>query len=61
MEITMATSVKEIENALEAIVNVIYLIEVDVDNPENVLNYAKMTDQPITTLMRLLDEIRAAA
>jgi hypothetical protein len=57
----MATSVKEIENALEAIVNVIYLIEVDVGNPEHVLNYVKMTDRPITTLVRLPDEIRAAA
>ena len=57
----MATSVKEIENAVEAIVNVLYLIEVDVDNRENVLNYVKMTDRPVTTLMRLVDEIRAAA
>ena len=57
----MATSVKEIENALEAIVNVLYLIEVDVGNPENVLRYIKMTDRPITTLTRLLDEIRATA
>ena len=57
----MATSVREIENAVEAIVNVLYLIEVDVGNPENVLNYVKMTDRPVTTLMRLVDEIRAVA
>ena len=57
----MATSVKEIENAVEAIVNVLFLIEVDVGNPENVLNYVKMTDRPVITLMRLVDEIRAAA
>jgi hypothetical protein len=57
----VATSLKEIENAVEAIVNVLYLIEVDVNNPENVLEYVKMTDQPMTTLMRLVDEIRAVS
>jgi len=57
----MATSVKEIENAVEALVNILYLIETDVGNPENVLKYVKMTDQPMTSLMRLLDEIRAVA
>ena len=57
----MATSVKEIENAVETLVNVVYLIEIDVGNPENVLSYVKMTDRPITSLMRLLDEIRAVA
>jgi hypothetical protein len=57
----MATSVKEIENAVETLVNVLYLIEVDVGSPENVLKYVKMTDRPITSLMRLLDEIRADA
>ena len=57
----MATSVKEIENAVEAIMNVLYLIEVDVHNPEHLLEYVKMTDRPVTTLMRLVDEIRAVA
>ena len=57
----MATNLKDIENAVESIVNVLYLIEVDVHNPENVLEYVKMTDRPVTTLMRLVDEIRAAA
>jgi len=56
----MAISVVEIEDALEAIVNVLYLIEVDVDNPKHILEYLKMTDRPVTSLMRLLDEIRSA-
>jgi hypothetical protein len=57
----MATSVEEIENAVETLVNVLYLIEIDIDCPENVLKYVKLTDRPITSLMRLLDEIRAVA
>jgi hypothetical protein len=59
--IKMATSIKEIENAVEALVNVLYLIETDVSSSEQVVNYVKMTDRPITSLMRLLDEIRAVA
>jgi|HubBroStandDraft_5_1064220.scaffolds.fasta_scaffold371064_1 hypothetical protein len=57
----MATSVKEIENAVETLVNVLYLIEIDAGSPENVLNYVRMTDRPITSLMRLVDEMRAVA
>jgi hypothetical protein len=57
----MATSVKEIENAVEALVNILYLIETDESSPEQVVNYVKMTDRPMTSLMRLLDEMRAVA
>ena len=57
----MATNVNDLEDAVEVIVNVLYLIEVDIASPENVLRYVKMTDRPITTLMRLVEEVRAAA
>ena len=45
----MATGVREVTNALEAIMNVLYLIEIDVNNPEHVLKYVKMTDPSVNT------------
>jgi hypothetical protein len=53
----MATSVREVANALEAIMNVLYLIEIDVDNPEHVLRYVKMTDPSVNTLRKALSEM----
>ena len=57
----MATSVKESENAVESLVNILYLIETDVSSSEQVVNYVKVTDRPMTSLLRLVDEIRAVA
>jgi len=55
----MATSVREVANALEAIMNVLYLIEIDVNNPEYILKYVKMTDPPVNTLRKALSEMCA--
>ena len=54
---TMATSAREIANAVEAIMKVLYLIEIDVNNPEYVLKYVKMTDPSVNALRRALSEM----
>jgi hypothetical protein len=56
---TMATSVRQFENALQAILNLHYLIEVDVSNPSHVLRFVKMTEPSVKTLTTLLTEMRA--
>jgi hypothetical protein len=55
----MATSVKQFENALQVIINLHYLIEVDVSNPSHVLKFVRMTDPSVKTLTTLLTEMRA--
>jgi hypothetical protein len=55
----MATSVRQFENALQAILNLHYLIEVDVSNPSHVLRFVKMTEPSVKTLTTLLTEMRA--
>lgn len=56
----MATSVTQVEDALEAMINLLYLIEIEVTNPAHVLKYVKMTDPSVTTLRNLLAEMYAA-
>jgi hypothetical protein len=58
--IRMATSVREVANALGAIMNVLYLIEIDVNNPNHILKYVKMTCPSVNTLRNLLNEMSAA-
>jgi hypothetical protein len=55
----MATSVRQFENALQVIINLHYLIEVDVSNPSHVLKFVRMTDPSVKTLTTLLSEMRA--
>jgi hypothetical protein len=55
----MATSVRQVANALEVIMNIHYLIEVDGSNRTHVLSYVKMTEPSIQTLTTLLTEMRA--
>jgi hypothetical protein len=57
----MATSVREVAHTLEAIMNVLYLIEIDAKNPEHVLKYVKMTDPPVNTLGKALSEMCATS
>ena len=54
----MATSVRQFENALQVIINLHYLIEVDVSNPSHVLKFVRMTDPSVKTLTTLLSEMR---
>ena len=56
----MAVSVTQVEDAVESIMNLFYLIEIEVSNPAHVLKYVKMADSPLTTLQRLLDEMTTA-
>lgn len=56
----MVTSVTQVEDALEAMINLLYLIEIEVTNPAHVLKYVKMTDPSVTTLRNLLAEMYAA-
>jgi hypothetical protein len=57
----MTTSVRQMENAVQVIMNLNYLIEIDVSNPSRVLKYVKMSDPSVKTLSALLAEMRASA
>jgi len=56
--VEMTTSVRQVENALEAITNLLYLIEIDVSKPAHVSRYVKMADPSVKTLTNLLAEMR---
>jgi hypothetical protein len=56
----MATGVKQCENALQAIMNLHYLIEVDVSNPSRDSRFVRMADPSVKTLTTLLTELRVA-
>jgi len=57
----MTTNVRQMENAVQVIMNLHYLIEVDVSNPSRVLKYVKMSDPSVQTLTTFLAEMRATA
>jgi hypothetical protein len=54
----MRTTVKQVENALEVIMNLFYLIEVDASKPAHISRYVKMADPSFKTLTELLAEMR---
>jgi hypothetical protein len=56
----MATGVKQCKNALQAIMNLHYLIKIDVSNPSRVLRFVRITDPSVKILTTLLTELRVA-
>jgi hypothetical protein len=45
---------REFQNAIETLLNVFYLLELEANNPENVRRYLKLTDPAMESLLKIL-------
>jgi len=47
-------SLREFQNAIETLLNVFYLLELEANNPEHVRRYLRLTDPAMESLLKIL-------